>query len=141
MGTSCASGKWCNNGLCISNPLAPVGSCIIADDEEYCHEFTQKYGFRNTCLNFKSTRCCKICGGVFIERLVNHTINDWISKSTLKNVVSFSNEKIIICNNKYKWCEITIPSFLKNISDFCKNLYLVNNEIVQVVCRKSCGLC
>ena len=139
MGTSCASGKWCKSGLCLENPLAPTGPCLIADDKEFCNDFRDKFGLENTCLNFEKTRCCEICKGKSVEHLLNHTITKWISKATLKHVSIISSLSPIPCENKYEWCEEIIK---KNSLELCgTNLILVNNEIVKVICRKSCGLC
>ncbi len=139
-GTSCAGGKWCENGKCVTNNLAPVGACLLNDNKEFCTEFRMKFGLQNTCLNFKTTRCCEMCGGQYIGHTFNHTIKNWLSKAMLKNVEILSNNQTeAFCGNKYDWCENLKNQ--KKDENICNKFQLVNNEIFKFVCRKTCDLC
>lgn len=140
MGTSCASGKWCENGNCIANNLAPIGSCLTDDNNELCNDYKRNFGMKNTCLNFESTQCCEMCGGAPLRRLSNHSIENWLSNAKLKNVeILVNQENAVLCENKYTWCDSV--KRLKNDENLCANLVLVNNEVFRFVCKKACNLC
>ena len=140
MGTSCASEKWCENGKCVKNNLAPAGSCLTNDDREFCQKLRIKFGLQSTCLHFKATRCCEMCGGQYIGHTFNHTIKNWLSKAMLKNVEILTNRTENACRNKYDWCD-DLKIKKKGERDICNKLELVNNEVFKFVCRKTCGLC
>ena len=69
--------KWCSKGACISNPMAPNGTCLFGDlylkshDRKYgmsCEEGLQYYSENGTispktlCLNETiAFRCCSNC--------------------------------------------------------------------------------
>lgn len=145
MGSTCAIGKWCISGLCVKNDRlnahTNTKSCLVPDEYEFCHKFTNKFGMHNTCSNYAKSRCCETCGASLLPRLSNHIINNWILKAKLKNVLLIDKPINVKCEDKYSWCLGTITKLSKKINGICKRLFLINNEVIQVICRKSCKLC
>ncbi len=141
-GTSCGNGKWCENGLCVIASLAPVGKCLLEDKSNFCKNFSNTFGHHNLCLNYENSECCQMCGGKKINKLSDHTIDNWLSNVDLtERFTLLSKPKISECKNQHDWCPIIVDSLNRTIPDLCTNLFLINNELVRVVCKLSCGLC
>lgn len=140
-GSSCGNGKWCSVGQCVKNSKAPSGKCIFEDHFEFCENFLQRFGLRNVCLNFGNTRCCKMCGGKIIKSFESESLTNWISKASLNAVTWIEETLTPKCVDKYDWCDLFIKRMSTKFSDICHKHFLVNNEIVQLACRKSCFSC
>jgi hypothetical protein len=140
-GSSCGNGKWCSAGKCVKHQKAPNGNCNSEDNFELCESFTRRFNLRNTCLNFANTQCCMMCGGKKIEPREDHSLTRWVSKASL-NSVTWIDEKITPkCADKYNWCGLLVERLLPKFPDVCNKSFLVNNEIILFVCRKSCLSC
>ncbi len=140
-GTSCGDGKWCVRGECTVAAAAPKGQCLVDDDTVFCNDFLAKYGMTNVCNNFKSGRCCKMCGGTAITRLSGHDMNTFLKGNTLENVKFIDTVFVSPCVDKYTWCATNVASWSKSTPDICTGGYTVNEEPINMICKKSCSLC
>jgi hypothetical protein len=140
-GTSCGDGKWCVRGECVADASAPKGQCLVEDDTAFCNDFLSKYGMLNVCNNFKTGRCCKMCGGSSIPRLSGHDWPTFLNGNGLDNVKFLDQVYVSPCVDKYTWCPTNVANWIKSIPNICGGSYTVNEEPINVVCKKSCNLC
>ena len=127
-------------GQCIADAAAPTGTGLVEDDTAFCNDFLAKYGMLNVCNNFKTGRCCKMCGGTLIQKSADTT-------TLLRGINNIDNMKFLDtvytppCVDKYTWCPSNIANWRISAPAICDGGYTVNNEPVHVICKKSCNLC
>ena len=138
-GTSCGDGKWCKLGSCVADAAAPKGTCLVEDDTVFCNDFLSKYGMLNVCNNFKTGRCCKMCGGTLISRA--NDITNMLKTYQAGNVKYLDTVYVPPCVDKYTWCPTNIASWRQSAPAICGGGYTVNDEPVHIICKKSCNLC
>ena len=152
--TSCGDGKWCQAGVCVEDPSAPRGTCLLEDNVDFCRNLTSKTDFNTTCAdyNVRFGRCCKYCdpSATVIQRMPDQNVRLWLSRNVSSSNVAFlpsfpPSTTTTLAPTKTSCYDLTSCSFVTILRyigiDLCKSNYFYIKNPVREACKKFCGLC
>ena len=80
-----------------------------------------------------------MCGGTLITR--TNDIKNMLKTYQAGNVKYLDKSYVLPCLDTYTWCPENIAAWRKTTPDICKGGYVVNEEPLNIICKKSCNLC
>ena len=138
--STCASGKWCEGGVCVANSNVGTGTCILEDDLTFCNSMVAKYSKATVCAYWNTGRCCKFCNAaaVVVPRISTSSMTNMLAQSAGANTFLWSATTVpcvdmSLCSNIAAWKSST--------PNICTGNYYSDGYLIRGACPKACGVC
>ncbi|XP_059166544.1 A disintegrin and metalloproteinase with thrombospondin motifs like isoform X2 [Physella acuta] len=140
LGTTCASGKLCRNGMCVSDPRAPVAEddCLFGDstdvliDQMTCARYVGQFNGR--CYDpLIKAYCCSSCKNVYRDGAYNCEYGDRVNYCNLIDCATGSYQDL-------KNCCGTCSNVQKTFAISTTTTTIDTTEFLDSVTNGGCGL-